>query len=277
MTQKGVFPAPTILYDFDVTWPAFGNFGVGTAFVVGGNVKFGAGSGGVYTLWAAASGAGTNNMALMAGTPAGKGGLVGQFQSTGAVGVSRPLSGFSMFVALDAGGLTTAFPTFCRLWRWQFIFRLTTAANSGLNCNMSIQPASGTAPGIISQNNTGFGISGSGNNTWQFFSRKTAGAGLAETVDLGITQNAWHMVDFVIRQATPLAAATLQIFLDGAYNAAALTRLFSAATMPNYTDPVNAAQFVPQVEQNDNANPGTLQIGYMRCMAGDYDQNGSLV
>lgn len=268
-----VLPAPTVIYDFDVTWPLVGAMAVGAAFQAAGNQKFGSNT--TYTLWDAPAGAGTNNMALLSGAPCG------QFVSTGAVGVSRSLQGFSMLVPLAASTLPTGvlWPSFMRVYRWQFVMAMGAASNSGLNCNMSLQPAAGAAPGLVSQNNTGLGICGSAVNPgkWAYFSRHAAGAGVDEVVELNIVNTVPTLVDMVVLASTPGAAAVFQLYLNGNYNAPVVQRPFGTLTMPSYAAPANAARLVPQIESNDNANPGTLQIAAMRCMAGQFQVTGGQV
>lgn len=277
MTDFVSVPLPTVIYDYDVHWPSSGTLmGVGSAPSLIAETRDGA----QIAAWlASAGGAGTFNVSLMGTTQ----GLCQQLVSTGVNQRQISNDGYNAYVPLAAGGAPAGllYPTVWRIFRWQILFQLAAAANSGKDCNIVIQPESGVRAGPFSSggNNTGVGIAGSAATpgTWRYVSRVVAGPGITETVELGISQTVPTLADFVILAANGGGAAVFQLFTNGDYSAPKVQRTFGGGLLPNYADPLNATHFKLAYEQSDNANPGTLQVGYIRAMQGHFTPQGSAI
>lgn len=265
-------PPPTVQYDMDLFWPNPQTLrSSGSAFEAGGSARYG--SGGIAAFFSAAAGAGVNNMAQLATSLL----PCGQFASDGVGGVvSRSLELLCQLPLVSPAVATSyLYPTWLRLFRWQFVARLQAAANVTTNTFMVLSPSSGAGVPTPDGNNAFFGITGDGAGNWQWQSQIVNGGGPIESVALGIVATVETVFDIVVLAATGAGPAVAQLYVNGVQK---LARAWGAGSkLPVYTAAVNGEQFAPVVGARDAAVAAVLQIGAVRLMSGQFQVSGAQI
>jgi len=262
-----IIPNPYNFPITDIVWPAKNqNYGTGDAFQVNGTTRAGAALSNA--VFGALSGAATNNMGLY------KTLIAGQFTSTAANTSERPLTGVGcspMLVAPASSPSTLAMPEHIRVFGWSFLFAQGVAANYTTLSGIAFEPCTSAAPGWINAGNRGFGILGDGAGNWQYNEKNAGGAGVYQTttaLSWPVAFTEWCRVDVIILNATAIAGAKIEVWLDGVR---AITSDFgvtgNAATYAQ--GPANAASYTPHIRCGD-ALVGQLEIAELRFTAGKF-------
>jgi hypothetical protein len=229
-------------------------------------------------LFSAAGGAGMNNMAIMPEQL-----MCGQFVSDGIGGiVNRQVTGWQVVLPLTqiVGQPNFMYPTWMRLWRWQFMVRFNGAANAAYATYIGLSTFDGVLVNTIGPDGAGgrfFGIGGDGAGNWQWQSKRAGILGaFAETLALGIPCTQLTVFDLVMLAATGASNAVCQLYVNGVQR---LARQFivGGTVLPDYALQANSVSFVPMIGARDPAVALTMQVGPMRFMTGHYQVSGAEV
>lgn len=256
------YPFPVI----DISWPAANKiYGNADAFQNQGTWR----NGGVAAnaVFDAAVGAATNNMLIY------KTILAAQFTSTAVTTVSRSMSGIACqpMLTAPAGAVSTMqMPEHIRCYGYSFLFTQVTAAAYTSLSGIALQPSSGTPPGWIDAGNRGIGIVGDGAGGWRYVEKNAGGVGVYQTstaLTWPVAVTEWARVDFVLLNATAVAAAGYEVWIN---NVRVVSNTFGVGNAPTYAQgPANAASWVPQISCGD-ALVGSIGITALRYTVGKY-------
>lgn len=256
------YPFPVI----DLSWPAANKiYGNADAFQTAGTWR----NGGVAAnaVFDALVGAATNNMLLY------KTIIAAQFTSTAINASARTMSGIScqpMLTAPAGAASVLQMPEQIRCYGYTFLFAQVTAAAYTSLSGIVLEPSSGAPPGWIDAGNRGFGIVGDGAGGWRYVEKNAGGVGVYQTstpIAWPTAVTEWARVDFVILNATAVAAAGYEVWVN---SVRIVSNVFGVGNAPTYAQgPANAASYIPHIQCGD-ALVGSLGITQLRYTAGKY-------